>query len=217
MSVSKAFVSVLGAALLAIGAAVTAEAATIIPVSAVASSAYGGYPGADAIDTGPGAAGSDWASGSQGVGSYLNVDLGAVYDLDDAFVTDRVTSGGGNHNLVLGMWDFTTQFSFQAYSDAGFTQTLGNALVFNHVAPVNPAQASDFLTVAALDGVQARYLQYKVLATNGANPGLSDLHFSGELAGGNGVPEPTAWILMITGFGAAGAMLRRRRAVLARI
>jgi len=29
--------------------------------------------------------------------------------------------------------------------------------------------------------------------------------------GGGGVPEPAAWALMLTGFGAAGAMLRRRR------
>lgn len=29
------------------------------------------------------------------------------------------------------------------------------------------------------------------------------------------VPEPTTWALMITGFGAAGAMLRRRRQTLA--
>ena len=29
------------------------------------------------------------------------------------------------------------------------------------------------------------------------------------------VPEPAAWALMIVGFGSAGAMLRRRRAVLA--
>jgi len=31
----------------------------------------------------------------------------------------------------------------------------------------------------------------------------------------NAVPEPAAWALMITGFGAAGAMLRRRRTALA--
>ena len=34
-------------------------------------------------------------------------------------------------------------------------------------------------------------------------------------SGGNPVPEPGAWALMILGFGAAGSMLRRRRAALA--
>ena len=33
--------------------------------------------------------------------------------------------------------------------------------------------------------------------------------------GGNVIPEPGAWALMILGFGAAGSMLRRRRAALA--
>jgi len=32
---------------------------------------------------------------------------------------------------------------------------------------------------------------------------------------GSGVPEPTAWSLMIAGFGGVGATLRRRRTVLA--
>jgi hypothetical protein len=34
--------------------------------------------------------------------------------------------------------------------------------------------------------------------------------------GGEGVPEPLTWALMVTGFGGAGAMLRRRRSVLSR-
>lgn len=39
---------------------------------------------------------------------------------------------------------------------------------------------------------------------------VSEVSFYGE---SNAVPEPAAWALMITGFGAAGAMLRRRRAL----
>lgn len=39
---------------------------------------------------------------------------------------------------------------------------------------------------------------------------LDDLSFSGAA-----VPEPATWAMMITGFGAAGAMIRRRRAMLA--
>lgn len=49
---------------------------------------------------------------------------------------------------------------------------------------------------------------------------LSHLTFFGTLdsggsGGGNAIPEPGAWALMILGFGAAGTMLRRRRALLA--
>jgi PEP-CTERM motif-containing protein len=44
---------------------------------------------------------------------------------------------------------------------------------------------------------------------NGDNFGT--ISFDISRGGGNGVPEPAAWTLMLTGFGAAGALLRRRR------
>ena len=37
----------------------------------------------------------------------------------------------------------------------------------------------------------------------------------GPVGGTGGVPEPASWALMIMGFGAAGAMIRRRKAVAA--
>ena len=45
---------------------------------------------------------------------------------------------------------------------------------------------------------------------NGDNFGT--IRFDITAGRGDGVPEPAAWALMLTGFGAAGAMLRRRRA-----
>jgi hypothetical protein len=44
-----------------------------------------------------------------------------------------------------------------------------------------------------------------------------DLGFNANGGGGNGVPEPASWALMITGFGMAGGLLRaaRRRSALA--
>lgn len=42
----------------------------------------------------------------------------------------------------------------------------------------------------------------------------ADMHGVGTLTITEEVPEPASWILMITGFGAMGAMLRRRRASL---
>jgi hypothetical protein len=41
----------------------------------------------------------------------------------------------------------------------------------------------------------------------------NSFEFDSLAAAGVGVPEPAAWTLMIAGFGAAGAMLRRRRAL----
>ncbi|HEY3950003.1 PEPxxWA-CTERM sorting domain-containing protein [Phenylobacterium sp.] len=48
-----------------------------------------------------------------------------------------------------------------------------------------------------------------VTGTNGTNGGV----FFDDFAVNGPVPEPAAWTLMIAGFGLAGAMLRRRRAV----
>jgi hypothetical protein len=193
------------AALLA-GAAGAAQAAVIYPVSAAASSGFPTYEAANAIDQGPGAALSDWASFRQGVGSFLNLDLGAVYVLDQADVTDRVTSGGGNNAFVGGLFDFTTRFSLQAFADAGFATALAPALVFDHSAAGPHTSPADFLLVAPLGGLTARYLQYTVLTTNGVNPGLSDIHF--ETAS---VLEPAGWSLLLAGFAGLGATLRRAR------
>jgi opacity protein-like surface antigen len=44
---------------------------------------------------------------------------------------------------------------------------------------------------------------------------LDNLIVNGELAPSAAVPEPNAWALMILGFGAAGSILRRRRAAFA--
>ena len=44
--------------------------------------------------------------------------------------------------------------------------------------------------------------------------GYDNITFGSERPGnGNPVPEPATWALMISGFGMAGAMLRRRRAL----
>lgn len=195
------------AAALALSFASSAGAAIIVPVSVTASSSFPGYPAADAIDQDAGFEISDWASFQEGPNAFLNLDLGAVYTLDEAYVTDRVTSGGANNGFVGGLFDFTTRFSLQAFSDAAFTSAIGSALVFDKAAPGATTQPSDFLYTAALGGLTTRYVQYKVLAANGVNPGVSDIRFSSV-----GVPEPTTWAFMIMGFGGAGALLRRRRA-----
>lgn len=48
---------------------------------------------------------------------------------------------------------------------------------------------------------------------NNANSLLWDI--AGYQTGGGGVPEPATWAMMIIGFGAAGSMIRRRKAVVA--
>lgn len=57
----------------------------------------------------------------------------------------------------------------------------------------------------------------RITNARGKLQGISHVSFFGVEGGGGGggVPEPATWALMITGFGAAGAMLRRRKAALA--
>lgn len=63
------------------------------------------------------------------------------------------------------------------------------------------------------------YDRYQSLGANqegsGVGIGIPCLDCGG--GGGNEIPEPATWALMILGFGAAGAMLRRSRRGLARI
>lgn len=199
--------------ILAAIAAVTApaaQAATIVPVSAIGSSSYIGYADSNAIDQGLGAAVSDWASNSQGAGSSLELNLGAVYRLTGAAVTDRVTSGGSNNGFVGGLFDFTTRYSLTAYTDSSFTTAIGSAVIVNKANPTSHSSPADFLSTAALGGVKAEFVKYTVLATDGVNPGLSDINFTGTA-----VPEPATWGLMIAGLTLVGIASRRRTARLA--
>jgi hypothetical protein len=194
-----------GVAAFTLGLAFSAQADVIYPVSATASSEFPSYEAIFAIDTGPNSAFTDWASNGRGAGTTLNLDLGAVFTLLSANVTDRVTSGGGNGGFVGGTTDFTTQFSIQAFTDGSFTTALDPALIFGATTPVGPTTPADFLTIASLNGLTAEFLRYTVLTSNGPNPGLSDLSFT------TAVPEPSTWAMMMLGFAGVGFMAYRRR------
>lgn len=212
----KSLAKALVPAVAAIGFAAAANAVTIIPVSAIGSSAFPGYPDSDAIDTDTGSALTDWASFGEGSASTLSLDLGALYVLTSASVTDRVTSGGGNGGFVGGTTDFTTSYSLTAYTDATFTTVFGAPVIVNTGTPVAPTGTADFLTTPGLTGLTTRYIRYSVLAANGANPGLSNISFEGTLAGtGVTVPEPATWAMLIVGFSLVGVAARRRKAAVA--
>jgi hypothetical protein len=193
--------------LLVSGLTFAAEASVVYPISAIGSSSYPGYDASFAIDTGPGSNVTDWASNGQGVGSTLKLDLGAVYTLLSANVTDRVTSGGPNGAFFGGTSDFTTQFSIQAFSDSTFSTALGGPLLFSATTPALPTSFGSFFTLADLTGLPAaEFLQYTVLATNYyINPGLSDISFTAA------VPEPSTWALILLGFAGLGLASQRRK------
>ena len=188
--------------------ATAAGAAGVTPISAIGSSSFGGYEDFNAVDTGANRAVTDWSSLSEGTASFLNLDLGAVYTLGSASVTDRVTSGSSNGSFVGGTTDFTTKYSLTGYTDATFTTVIGSAFVKSNMTPVSPTTPSDFASTINLTGLTARYVRYNVLEANGGNVGISDITF-------NTVPEPASWALMIIGFGMVGVAARRRVATVA--
>jgi hypothetical protein len=72
-------------------------------------------------------------------------------------------------------------------------------------------------TFLAASGGTAAGAEAALLAGLAANQAYSNIH-DAQFGGGEirgflraGIPEPTSWALMITGFGLAGAALRRRR------
>jgi len=104
-------------------------------------------------------------------------------------------------------YKYSDAFSFTfnpgtVYGLAAWSNT-GGAYAVDHVA--NSVGAFQFLT-----GNQN--VNYNSLDT-GTN--CCDVSTSLVLSGGSAVPEPTVWAMMITGFGLAGSMLRRRRLALA--
>ncbi len=187
--------------------AVSAQAVTIVPVSATGSSSFSGFADTNAIDQGLGSQFTDWSSNGGGSTATLQLDLGALYNLSSVSVTDRVTSGGAQGSFFGGTTDFTTSYSLTAFTDSSFTTAIGGPLVFSKLTPVGPTTLSSFLDVRALSGFTAQYVLYSVVSANGPNTGVSNISFDGTGA----VPEPSTWLLLIGGFGMAGFAARRRR------
>lgn len=69
-------------------------------------------------------------------------------------------------------------------------------------------------TVAGIDYVNSRFKFGSGLNFPGV-VGADDGYFGGNILVEGGIPEPSTWAMMIIGFGAAGSMIRRRKALVA--
>jgi len=114
---------------------------------------------------------------------------------------------------------YLTTFSFylgspDAYNGMTFHLTDGSSQTFsgNEIwggVPANPGGNRDmgFRVYYDFGGAHVSSIDF-------TSTGSDAFEFDG-LAGQVGVPEPSAWALMILGFGAAGAMIRRRKFAMA--
>lgn len=148
-------------------------------------------------------------------------------------------------NVVLGSDGSTVDFlslPTGSYVTVGFTDEVifdqaGNDIFVQEVGGngerANVLVTSDFITYALL-GVaqddantafdlatigftgQVRGVRIVGLDALGASPGFDVVNVQALAFVGGGVPEPAAWAMLIFGFGAIGAGVRRRRAVILR-
>jgi hypothetical protein len=110
------------------------------------------------------------------------------FDVELCFFAGSNCNGGGNAGITSGAANATGLFTLNFAS-----------------APTSGVTFSDFIGKS-----QATQYNNSSLAAKECTPGAV-----GCGGGGNEVPEPSTWALMILGFGAAGAALRRRRTAFA--
>ena len=121
--------------------------------------------------------------------------------------------------------DIVLNFLFKSDSGAGFFGSLtgfpgtsGTWSTPGYKIDFLGVKASNSFTLYKLSGVSSgSWNTFTITNKKGVPHGLSHLTFFGTRDGGGGlgVPEPGTWALMIMGFGSAGAMLRRRRTLVA--
>lgn len=122
----------------------------------------------------------------------------------------------GNASATLFSLNGLKSFSFYMGSPDGYNsvQFIGNGynetLNGGQFTGGNTQQSWDWGTRVSFDFGGAVVNQ--VILRSGSNSFEVD-NFAGNLAGA--VPEPGTWAMMITGFGAVGSLIRRRRATVA--
>ena len=193
---------------------VTASAAQIDPATIAilgsSSTAYPGYGQGNAIDLSSGTTPnylSDYASFGGGASTHLDFDFGGVIVFTEITQTDRTSSGSGNNSNVRGPFDFTTSYEYSFYSDSTFTSPFASVIVSGRSVPVSgDPNLLDFQTTSNIGGIAAQFVRYQVLATQGSNPGVADLSFSGSPA-----PEPSTMAMLLFGSLAVFGKVRARR------
>ena len=133
---------------------------------------------------------------------------GTGYNLARNLFTDNFVAGttiqiAGTHNLFA--FNLGNFFSSGA-ANVNVATNLGSYAFTPSVGTATNSGALTFFGVQASAGEYFTSVSY----SGGNATGATDVQL-----GSAAVPEPAAWALMISGFGMAGAMLRRRKTILA--
>ena len=160
---------------------------------------------------------SGWAMRTNTVGDLTFVaggqsligGTGTGYNLARNLFTDNYVAGttiqiAGNHSLFafnLGNFYRATGANINVATNLGS---------YNFTPAVGTATNNGALTFLGLQASAGEYFT-SVSYSGGGATGATDI----QLGSSGAVPEPAAWALMISGFGMAGSMIRRRKTVLA--
>ena len=140
-------------------------------------------------------------------GQSLICGTGTGYNLARNLFTDNYVRGttiqiAGTHNLFA--FNLGNFFSSGA-ANVNVATNLGSYAFTPSVGTATNSGALTFFGVQASAGEYFTSVSY----SGGNATGATDVQLGGA------VPEPASWALMISGFGMAGAMLRRRKVALA--
>lgn len=163
--------------------------------------------------------GTFWLSNDLDAFAYITIDLGEAY----SNLSFDLFNSHNSYHFDRGVGDFQIFASNQLSADGANGFTLGGApqRLINGRMVAETDDTIEAQSFASGPGAAYRYIQFRptsVAATAPYNPrayGLNEMRVFGELGATGAVPEPASWALMITGFGLAGATLRRRTRLLA--
>jgi hypothetical protein len=160
-----------------------------------------------------------------GLGSHTQVTATFVLGFLDSWDGNCVGCGNGPDNLEILVGN--TVIATMTTNNAGGNEDLNGHPVIAHYQQVDSNQyfSDTLIAYSVTFNHTGGTLDFGIRASGGGwqgggdeSWGIDSASFTYDVSAtppGGGVPEPATWAMMILGFGAAGAMFRRHKALLA--